>query len=694
MSHPRFTFLTAIVMAALFVAPSAEAAVWRGHETASAGRSAGDGATAFVRAHKSALQLRSGEEALPEQVRASLSGKYVRLGRYVSGLRVDGGDVIVHAASDGSFDFARTRDLPAFSGSTTPTVSLADADAVARRAAHQGAAARTQIANLILYASDGSLRLAWDIWLFADKPTQRWRVVVDAQTKDVLFAEDLVQNVNGSGEVFNPSPVVVLQDNGLTDDDDADAAVPAGAYSTVTLLDLDPADGGFFHLSGPYARAVEIEDPVSAPPAEVSTTFSYTRADDNFEWVMIYFHTDSLQRYFQSLGFTDINNRVIDFDAHAVDGEDNSHYSPDGVGTGPMAFGDGGVDDGEDGEVIVHELGHSVQDNQCVNCNQGPESRAMGEGFGDFLAATYFLDVSAGFQDPCAFDWDSAPSCGRRLDGVKTYPADLENEVHADGEIWSGALWDVLLAISGGPTPTLLARDIVLKIVLESNFLRPSGPSFYEGAQALLDAEDNLFGGTYHTVLFNALDARGLIPLCGAAPLPAVSCFQQFKPKKASVLIADKSDDKKDQLQWKWNQGVATTLADFGNPLSSTTRYELCVYDASGNGQPLSIATVAGGGTCKNKPCWKATGTTGFKYNNPAGNLRGITQIQMKAGANGKSQVKVLGKGVNLPTPDPSLTLPVTLQLLVDDGGPTKCWQTTFTAATKNDATQFKATGP
>jgi zinc metalloprotease ZmpB len=44
-------------------------------------------------------------------------------------------------------------------------------------------------------------------------------------------------------------------------------------------------------------------------------------------------------------------------------------------------------------------------------------------------------------------DWDSTsyttgPShCLRRVDGTKHYPQDVRGEVHADGEMWSAALW-------------------------------------------------------------------------------------------------------------------------------------------------------------------------------------------------------------------------------------------------------------
>jgi hypothetical protein len=142
----------------------------------------------------------------------------------------------------------------------------------------------------------------------------------------------------------------------------------------------------------------------------------------------------------------------------------------------------------------------------------------MGEAFGDFLAVAHFLETSGGFQDACVADWDATsyspanPPCLRRVDGTKHYPEDVVGEVHADGEIWSAALWDALLELSGGASPSLAARDTMLRTVLESHFLLPSDPSFYEGAQALLDADQALTGGTNGEVLSVALAARGLLP--------------------------------------------------------------------------------------------------------------------------------------------------------------------------------------
>ena len=61
--------------------------------------------------------------------------------------------------------------------------------------------------------------------------------------------------------------------------------------------------------------------------------------------------------------------------------------------TTALHMGDGGVDDAEDADVIVHELGHAIQDAQVPGFGPGTktEQAAIGEGFGDFLAAFTYL---------------------------------------------------------------------------------------------------------------------------------------------------------------------------------------------------------------------------------------------------------------------------------------------------------------
>src|SRR5438046_4163411 len=108
----------------------------------------------------------------------------------------------------------------------------------------------------------------------------------------------------GVGSVFVPNPVQSLGDESLTDQKDADSAVPGAAYHLVTLTNLDGS--GFLH--GDYATVVsETGNPAYSP----TNTFRYTRHQDEFEQVMAYYWITQAQTYIHSLGFGE-RRRPID----------------------------------------------------------------------------------------------------------------------------------------------------------------------------------------------------------------------------------------------------------------------------------------------------------------------------------------------------------------------------------------------
>jgi hypothetical protein len=248
-----------------------------------------------------------------------------------------------------------------------------------------------------------------------------------------------------AAQVFFPNPVQSLRDEALTDNKDADFFTPdpflRTAYKTVQLTDLD----GSGTLTGTYAKVLTS----TGTPARISPSgFVYTRDDDRFEQVMGYYWITQAQHYLQSLKLRRPANARQQLLRTGQYGGDNSFYR-EGTSKLTITLGKGGVDDGEDGEVIVHEYGHSVQDDQVPGFGSTPEAGAIGEAFGDYLAVTVSSAVThdTSFQEPCVADWDSTSytpgpiHCLRRLDSTKHYPEDVEREVHADGEMWSGALW-------------------------------------------------------------------------------------------------------------------------------------------------------------------------------------------------------------------------------------------------------------
>jgi zinc metalloprotease ZmpB len=306
-------------------------------------------------------------------------------------------------------------------------------------------------------------------------------------------------------QVFAPNPVADLGIQTLTDQKDADyfSADPAlaRAYHRVTLTDLDGSDT----LTGAYAKVIS---ETGKAAADTGSGFVYTRDQDEFEQTMGYYWVTQAQRYIQSLGFGStlpaVNRRqqLLRIDQF---GGDNSFYR-DGTGKLTITLGKGGVDDAEDAEVIVHEYGHSVQDSQVPGFGSSPEAGAIGEAFGDYLAVTVSEHFAPTADEPCVADWDSTsytstvPHCLRRVDGNKHYPKDLVGEVHADGEIWSRALWDIHKALGAGLADT---------IIIDAQFGFTPDISMRAAAAATIDTAGR-YGASAKRAVQAAFAARGL----------------------------------------------------------------------------------------------------------------------------------------------------------------------------------------
>ena len=203
--------------------------------------------------------------------------------------------------------------------------------------------------------------------------------------------------------MFFPNPVQSLENESLTDQKDANYAALAAAYERKTLTDLD----GSGTLTGAYAR---VESETGTPARNTGSGFIYTRDQDQFEQVMGYYWVTQAQRYIQSLGFGStlpaVNKRQQLLRINQFGG-DNSFYR-NGTKKLTITLGKGGVDDAEDAEVIVHEYGHSVQDDQVPGFGSTLEAGSIGEAFGDYLAVTVTTAVTGStFQQPCVADWDS-----------------------------------------------------------------------------------------------------------------------------------------------------------------------------------------------------------------------------------------------------------------------------------------------
>ncbi|MBM4266724.1 MAG: M4 family metallopeptidase [Deltaproteobacteria bacterium] len=203
-----------------------------------------------------------------------------------------------------------------------------------------------------------------------------------------------------------------------------------------------------------------------------------------------------------------------------------------------------------------------------------------------------------------------------------------------------------------------------------------------------LDGCNGLVGWYVDDVhLYSCDDVVGV--LCDAEPRK--DCFSA-SPLGASLTVKEGA---KDKLTWKISKGDATEVADFLQPTVATRMLSFCIYDGSAEAQPIAVANASGGGICDGKPCWSLLGDDGFKRKSKTGAPNGLTQMKLKAGAAGRTQVQVSAKGALFTAPNPPLTPPVTALLVIDDGtGVQSCWQTELDAVLANQPGTFRAKGP
>ncbi|MEA2488757.1 MAG: hypothetical protein QOH21_549, partial [Acidobacteriota bacterium] len=467
-----------------------------------------------------ALSVRAAEPDLRlELTRESLLGTHQRYRQYVDGVPVVDGEVNVSPD--------RTRhDL------------ATGAERRVRTTAHSTAG------DLVAINWNGALRFVTRV-VRAERPLEPIAYFHDAETGALLYRQPLYFTAK-TARIFDPNPVAALNDPSLRDQNDAAAAVPPHAYREVTVPD---------ELNGPYVRLVDLQPPQIGPPG-AADSFLFDREQDGFEDVHAYVHIDRNQRYLQSLGYSGprtIAAYAVPVDAHAANGSDNSFFLPSAsqAGLGTLFFGDGGTDDAEDADLLIHEYGHALLEWIAPGTFAGTfasEARAMSEGFGDYWAfsAGYEQRRESGRDPFCFADWDArcwtdddsqqcsyppGSDCLRRLDSTRTMAdyegGDVAGVEHRNGQIWSSALREIHVALVAR-YGSAEGRRIATTIIFESLFGTPPHPTYAAIAGRMLDVDRLLYGGSHMPLICAAMTARGILAgaTCGAGPRGELTHFQ------------------------------------------------------------------------------------------------------------------------------------------------------------------------
>lgn len=423
------------------------------------------------------------------------------------------------------------------------------------------------------------LRLAWRIIVWPGGEGREWEALVDAHTGAVIRLQDMGthaaharhqeslpfvvqprlttqtwdveasgQVVDGSGLVFDPGPLTtagVAYGDPYIDNNDADTPALNAQLIEVPLLDITQGTDGLYRLQGPFVNITSNIPGAAAyvPPAEADPNgFRYTRADDFFEAVVAYYHIDQSQRYLQTLDIGhDTQNGPISVNPHGHGTIDNSVYNPS---SNSIVFGTGGVDDAEDGFVVWHEYGHGLLEGSAPGLRATREGKAFHEGWADYWAASYVRHLVESRQVASTdwvngFRWDSGDGTiwpGRSFDYVGTYPeATSCDDVPAtrcdmwdDGRLWATAMMEVY---------SQLGKTITDRLNLASHRYLTAPVTFRDGAEAVLQADADLYGRRYLGTLLKVLSQRGLLDADAFGPVVAHQPLPDTEQRGGTILV-------------------------------------------------------------------------------------------------------------------------------------------------------------
>lgn len=410
-------------------------------------------------------------------------------------------------------------------------------------------------ASKVYYVSGGSAKLAWKIPVNKNA-AERYIILVDASNGKVVLRANLVSSAaQGFYNYKNPDDTGWLttsfagwvDGSGYSLGNNVDAHADWNGYFGYPYWD-DPTNTNRAQATGSDFTLGGSLEGYSFPMPGYSyfNNFYYTYGtywwyDSYAAVVNVFYQNNNLHDFFYTLGFDEAagnfqqdnfglggegNDRV---QADVQDGyqTDNAFFFTPPDGNHPGDWGDGRprmtlhlftpggvgqyIDSSFDGQIIAHEYGHGVS-NRLVGGPEsglgliGSQSGAMGEGWSDYWAMTRYNSLP---DNTIIGEYATKDSTkGMRHYNYSTSPLDYGDygydggpEVHNDGEIWAATLWDIEQALGSAAARQLIFTGISLT---------PPRPTFLDGRDAILQADQVLNSGANKSTLWGIFAARGM----------------------------------------------------------------------------------------------------------------------------------------------------------------------------------------
>lgn len=444
-----------------------------------------------------------------EHVRQSPKGKHYQFRQCLNGRWLFRGSVKVNLAQDGKVLSIFDHTFPL---SDTPSSTFPD-----HRAYHDGLMVHYQTPNNgklhhytleeVYFNEQGTLIPA--IRLEVVEQTDRYYELVLNTDVKVIYQNDLLEYAAPQDStvalwVFNPDPLTTAnQSYGAPYADANDVDILQLNAERMQVNAMAEFENDTFFLRNDFVRIRDFSLPDVAPITSTTPEFNFTRAESGFEDANAFYHITYFQNYMRSLGFTDLVNYQIDVDPHALAGADNSNFNA-GFNPPQLKFGEGGVDDAEDMDVIIHEYGHAITHSAAPNTNTGTERKALDEAIGDYFASSYSRFLSPNrWSDVFTWDGHNEYWPGRSSVSTDHYPEDLNNNLYTDADIWSATLMQIWGDIG---------REATDAIMLQTCYSLAQGMTMPQAAVLFLQADTLLFGGAHSDLIRQRMFDRGLIP--------------------------------------------------------------------------------------------------------------------------------------------------------------------------------------
>lgn len=192
-----------------------------------------------------------------------------------------------------------------------------------------------------------------------------------------------------------------------------------------------------------------------------------------------------------------------------------------------------GDKDGDfDNMVIVHEYGHGISNRMTggpANAGCLSNSEQMGEGWSDYFGLMLTMDADDQGTDGRGVG-NYLFGYGPNGAGIRPYRYTTNMSVnphtydsiktaavpHGVGSVWCAMLWEMTWALIDqyGFDPDFYngtgGNNIAIQLVVEALKIQPCSPGFVDGRDAILQADQLLYGGANQCLIWDAFAKRGL----------------------------------------------------------------------------------------------------------------------------------------------------------------------------------------